>query len=343
LTLTGVNNLNGTGNALDNVIAGNSGNNVITGGAGNDTMTGNAGADTFVFATGDTGSTSGHRDLITDFTPGTDKIDLNATLASYGYTGSSPIADGWLVLASDGAGNTQVQVNPHDPSWPYTYLVTTLDHVNPTSLSLADFGYGSSSSSGGTTTGGTTTGGTTGGTTTGGTTTGGTTTPDPYPDSASTFTVPTNVLHVVLTGTAPQTITANDLGDTITSNNYGSTIIGGAGSDTFIAGTGADHLTGGAGSDTFVFNSLPSQAGHISDFATAGTAHDVLDLSGIFSAIHYTGTNPLKNNWLTFVSDKHGDTNVYVNAHTGAGPILVTTLDHVLPSQITTSDWIWHH
>jgi Ca2+-binding RTX toxin-like protein len=37
LTLTGAANLNGTGNALDNILAGNSGINVLTGGAGNDT------------------------------------------------------------------------------------------------------------------------------------------------------------------------------------------------------------------------------------------------------------------------------------------------------------------
>ena len=37
LTLTGTANLNGTGNALDNILTGNSGANVLTGGAGNDT------------------------------------------------------------------------------------------------------------------------------------------------------------------------------------------------------------------------------------------------------------------------------------------------------------------
>jgi VCBS repeat-containing protein len=46
LTLTGSSNLNGTGNALDNVIIGNSGNNNLIGGAGNDTLTGANGNDT---------------------------------------------------------------------------------------------------------------------------------------------------------------------------------------------------------------------------------------------------------------------------------------------------------
>ena len=46
LELTGINNLNGTGNALANSITGNDGNNVLDGGAGNDTLDGGAGADT---------------------------------------------------------------------------------------------------------------------------------------------------------------------------------------------------------------------------------------------------------------------------------------------------------
>jgi Ca2+-binding RTX toxin-like protein len=97
-------------------------------------LTGGAGSDTFVFNFAPW--SAGH---ITDFTPGTDKIDLSGVLSSYGYTGTSPIADGWLSLVSDGAGDTQVRVNPHDPSWPYSYLITTLDHVAPTSITSSDW------------------------------------------------------------------------------------------------------------------------------------------------------------------------------------------------------------
>ncbi len=46
LTLTGVNNTRGTGNARDNQITGNSGNNVLTGGAGKDSLFGGYGDDT---------------------------------------------------------------------------------------------------------------------------------------------------------------------------------------------------------------------------------------------------------------------------------------------------------
>jgi len=44
LTLTGTAAINGTGNALDNVIVGNTGNNVLSGLEGNDTLDGGAGA-----------------------------------------------------------------------------------------------------------------------------------------------------------------------------------------------------------------------------------------------------------------------------------------------------------
>jgi len=53
LTLSGTDNINGTGTTGDNVIIGNAGNNVLTGLAGNDTLDGGAGADTLVGGTGD--------------------------------------------------------------------------------------------------------------------------------------------------------------------------------------------------------------------------------------------------------------------------------------------------
>lgn len=46
-------NIDGSGNALDNLIAGNRGDNVLTGGKGRDTLVGGAGSDTYVFARGD--------------------------------------------------------------------------------------------------------------------------------------------------------------------------------------------------------------------------------------------------------------------------------------------------
>ncbi|BEV15978.1 calcium-binding protein [Herbaspirillum sp. DW155] len=46
-------NLDATGNALDNILVGNRGNNVLTGGRGNDLLIGDTGNDTYAFAKGD--------------------------------------------------------------------------------------------------------------------------------------------------------------------------------------------------------------------------------------------------------------------------------------------------
>jgi Ca2+-binding RTX toxin-like protein len=87
LRLTGVNNTNGMGNANANIITGNSGINLINGAGGADVLTGNAGADLFVFQFGQ--STLAAPDQMTDFTFGTDKIDL---LTSSGLATPAPAA-----------------------------------------------------------------------------------------------------------------------------------------------------------------------------------------------------------------------------------------------------------
>ncbi|WP_415408410.1 FG-GAP-like repeat-containing protein [Synechococcus sp. W2B2] len=86
LILTGTDNLNGTGNDLDNRIEGNSGKNRLNGKGGNDTLigkedkdklTGGSNADTFLFQSiNDSGITNATRDQITDFTAD-DTIDLS--------------------------------------------------------------------------------------------------------------------------------------------------------------------------------------------------------------------------------------------------------------------------
>lgn len=71
LVLTGMDDINGTGNSLDNRIIGNSGDNRLKGGAGDDRLTGGSGDDVFVFQKG------GGRDVVTDFRHGRDEIDVS--------------------------------------------------------------------------------------------------------------------------------------------------------------------------------------------------------------------------------------------------------------------------
>ena len=87
LTLTSTAAINGTGNALDNVLVGNSGNNILNGGGGNDTLDGNDGIDTLVGGTGDDNYIiNSTTDTITEFSSGgVDTVISNVTYTLGAY------------------------------------------------------------------------------------------------------------------------------------------------------------------------------------------------------------------------------------------------------------------
>ncbi|WP_053154817.1 retention module-containing protein [Pseudomonas sp. Pf153] len=97
-TLTG----NGGNNRIDgglghDVLNGGGGDDILIGGLGNNTLTGGSGADTFQWQAGN----SGH-DVVTDFTPGLDKLDLSQLLL--GESGSSASLDDYLHFTVTGSG-----------------------------------------------------------------------------------------------------------------------------------------------------------------------------------------------------------------------------------------------
>ncbi|WP_460367595.1 retention module-containing protein [Pseudomonas sp. Tul1A2] len=97
-TLTGDNNNNVINGGLGNdILNGGGGDDLLIGGMGNNTMTGGSGADTFQWLKGN----SGH-DLITDFTPGTDKLDLSQLLQ--GENGTTASLDDYLHFTVSGSG-----------------------------------------------------------------------------------------------------------------------------------------------------------------------------------------------------------------------------------------------
>lgn len=116
------------GTASNDTITGDLGADVITGRGGSDTLTGGSRSDTFVFSTGDTGITEATADTITDFSTGTDKIDVDevGTYVEADGTGTADLAafitnaDASLTTASDdlyaeynfaGAGNTLLVID----------------------------------------------------------------------------------------------------------------------------------------------------------------------------------------------------------------------------------------
>lgn len=116
------------GSANADTIVGDTGADNITGRGGADTLTGGSRSDTFIFLSGDTGITEATADTITDFSTGTDKIDIDApgTYAEADGTATENLAafitaaNASLTTNSDdiyaqynfaGAGNTLVIVD----------------------------------------------------------------------------------------------------------------------------------------------------------------------------------------------------------------------------------------
>ncbi len=212
LTLTGSGNLNGTGNAADNVITGNSGNNILTGRAGVDTLTGNGGVNTFVFADGDTGTIFGQRDLVSDFVPGTDQLDLTGIDADRTVSGQDAFRflgtaafDGQaaaLHTSYDAAHNVTVLEGDSNGDGTADFGIELAGNLT---LSMADFSSGS-------------------------------------------LLLP---LTLTGTG-GDDTLTGGKLDDTLSGLGGNDTLTGDAGDDYLDGGSGADSMSGGQGNDTYI-------------------------------------------------------------------------------------------
>lgn len=84
------------GSGID-ALTGGAGNDTLVGGAGRDLLTGGDGADRFVYT-----QVLDAGDRITDFQPGLDRLVVGPLLASIGYAGTDPLADGMLGIVAQG-------------------------------------------------------------------------------------------------------------------------------------------------------------------------------------------------------------------------------------------------
>jgi Ca2+-binding RTX toxin-like protein len=268
LTLTGTDNLNGTGNALNNTLIGNSGDNVLDGGTGADIMIGGAGNDTYIV--------DNAGDVVSETSTVVGEIDtvrasvsyvLGANLENLTLTGAADIfalgnsLDNVLIgndgnnQLSGGAGlDTMIGGKGND-----TY---GLDQAGELALiqELANEGTDTLLIT--------------------------------YAATAQTNVVDLslsnlhNVENVTLMGSGNFTLTGNSL------NN---TLIGNADSNIIDGGAGADFMAGGAGNDTYIVDNVGDVVSETSTLAN--------EIDTVMSSINYVLGNNLENLTLTGTAD----------------------------------------
>nr|WP_316640417.1 calcium-binding protein [uncultured Roseateles sp.] len=238
LTLTGTSVINGTGNALDNVLIGNGVANTLTGGLGNDTLDGGIGTDTLVGGGGnDVYVLDVAADVVTEAaSEGTDTVQIgvtytlstnveNLTLTGSGtINGTGNTLDN--VLIGNGANNTLTGAAGNDTLDGGLGNDTMVGGTgNDTYVVNVSTDVVTENASEGTDT----------------------------VQSAITYTLGSNLENLALTGSAALNGTGNSLSNVLTGNTGANTLTGAAGADTLDGGQGVDLLVGGADADTYLF------------------------------------------------------------------------------------------
>jgi Ca2+-binding RTX toxin-like protein len=292
LTLTGTADIDGTGNALANVLTGNAGANTLTGGDGNDTLSGGAGADHMIGGIGnDTYSVENIGDTVIEgANAGTDTVKssiayaLGDNLENLTLIGTGDI-DGTgnglaNVLTGNAGANTLTGGGGNDTldggagidhmiggTGNDTY---TIDNIGDTVTEDANAGTDTVKSS-------------------------------------IAYALGDNVENLTLTGTGNIDGTGNALGNTLTGNSGANTLTGGDGNDTLDGGTGIDHMIGGTGNDTYTVDNLGDT---VAEDASAG-------IDTVKSSISFTLGDNFENLTLTGSGKIDGNGNALDNTLVG--------------------------
>jgi Ca2+-binding RTX toxin-like protein len=316
LTLTGTGNINGAGNSDINVITGNGGNNTITGHGGNDSLAGGAGNDTYAFDNGD------GADVVTD-TAGNDTITFGSgvTVASVHYTQSGND----LVIAY-GTGSDQVTVTDfftgasHQIEQVVFYDTTVHDVSHIYAAIYTQTGTGSADTLTGTSGNDTLDGGAGADTLigmagddvfivddAGDVVTESSNNGNDTVFSSVTYTLPSNVENLTLTGSGNIDGTGNSDANVLTGNSGVNILTGSGGNDTLDGGSGADSLVGGSGNDTYYVDNASDV---VTEGASAGT-------DTVYSSVSFTLSSDVENLVLTGSSNINATGNSGDNTLTG--------------------------
>ncbi|RMV68179.1 M10 family metallopeptidase C-terminal domain-containing protein [Pseudomonas coronafaciens] len=218
LLLTGVSAINGTGNALRNVMTGNANNNVLDGGAGADLLTGGDGSDSYYVddaadrvvetnADKQIGGTDTVYSALSSYTLGANLENIVIT-ASGAANATGNTLDNVLY-----AGTGDNVLDGRDGNDTVSYLFATAGVTVALNTSAVQ-------------------------------TTGG--------SGLDTIKGTENLSGSQFT----DSLTGNKNANVLNGGNGNDTLSGGAGDDVLIGGSGADTLIGGTGADRYVFNSL---------------------------------------------------------------------------------------
>ncbi|MCE2717389.1 MAG: hypothetical protein LW708_01010 [Anabaena sp. 49628_E55] len=285
LILTGIDAINGTGNAANNVITGNNGNNSLNGGAGTDTLIGGLGDDIYIVD-----STT---DIITEqANEGTDTIQSSVTLTIATNLENLTLTGTAAINGTGNAGNNLITGNDVNNSLNGAAGNDTLNGGAGTDTLIGGLGDDiyivdtatdtiTEQANAGTDT----------------------------IQSGVTLTIATNLENLTLTGTAAINGTGNAGNNVITGNTGNNTLNGAAGNDTLNGGDGTDTLIGGTGNDVYIVDSTTDT---ITEQANAGT-------DTIQSGVTLTIATNLENLTLTGTAEINGTGNAGNNVITGNG------------------------